>query len=218
MTLEALLTRVPRKLAFWALAAVGLLVSHDLVYLVQTGPGESLARALRHAGHEYWGVASLALVLVGLAVAAGAWIRLRGLRRRAAALGARAHVAGRTGFLGTWLRLFLLIAAGFLVQENLEHAMSHGHVPGIGALVGTEYPLALPLIVLISGLSAFVAASVGGIERELVAVIAAALRLALRHRPLSMPRPPLRLAVARISPLARSGADRAPPRSLPHHS
>ena len=39
--------RIAPRVAFWAFAALTLLVSHDLVWLVQLGPGESLALALR---------------------------------------------------------------------------------------------------------------------------------------------------------------------------
>ena len=76
-----LVRRLPPRLAFWALAAVALLVSHDATWLAQTGPGEALTSALRHGGHEYWGAASAALTLVGLAAAVWAGIRLHRLRR-----------------------------------------------------------------------------------------------------------------------------------------
>ena len=214
MTVETVLARVPRLLAFWVLAGIGLLVSHDLVYLVQTGPGEPLARALRGTSHEYWGGASLALIVLGVAVAAGTWLRLRSLRRRADDLGVTPVPTRRAGLLRTWVRLFVLIGIGFLIQENVEHYLSHHHAPGIGALLGVEYPLALPVIALISGVAALIATGVGGVERALVTVIDAALRLAFGHAPRAVPKPPLRLTIARISPLARSRADRAPPRSL----
>jgi hypothetical protein len=110
------------------------------------------------------------------------------------------------------------VALAFLVQENLEHVMSHGHAPGIGALFGTEYPLALPVIAFVSGLAALLAAAVGSVERDLVTVIAAAILRAFRHPPRSIPRPPLRLTIPGLSPLARSRADRAPPLSLPQPS
>ena len=64
------------RVAFWALAAVALLISHDATFLVQVGPGEALARALREAGHGYWGAASVVLLLIGLAAGARLGIRL----------------------------------------------------------------------------------------------------------------------------------------------
>src|SRR5688572_30297750 len=80
--------RIPPRLAFWALAGVALFLSHDAIFLVQIGPGEGLARALREASHGYWESASLILALIGLGAAFGAWLRLSRLRRRAAHLGA----------------------------------------------------------------------------------------------------------------------------------
>ena len=89
MRIAATLARVPPRVAFWAMAGVALFLSHDAVFLVQVGPGDGLSRALRDAGHDYWGAASLILALVGLAVGAGAILRLRLLRRRVALLRAR---------------------------------------------------------------------------------------------------------------------------------
>ena len=40
MRIGAALARIPRAIAFWALAGLALLVSHDAVFLVQLGPGE----------------------------------------------------------------------------------------------------------------------------------------------------------------------------------
>jgi len=218
MRIGATLARIPTWLAFWALAGVALFLSHDAIFLVQIGPGESLTRALREAGHDYWGAASLALAFIGLAIAIGAWIRLRELRRRATELGATHRRGERSHPLATWLRLFAVVSVGFLVQENVEHALTHAHAPGLGALLGSEYPLALPVIALITGLAALLATAAGGVERELLDVIAAALRHRFGHALRQLPRPPLRVSVARISPLAQAIAGRAPPRSFAQHS
>lgn len=59
---------------------MALFLSHDAVFLAQVGPGEQLTRALREAGHDYWGWASLALALIGIAVGASA-LQLARLRR-----------------------------------------------------------------------------------------------------------------------------------------
>jgi hypothetical protein len=215
MRIGAALERIPPRLAFWAMAGVALFVSHDAIFLVQLGPGESLTRALREAGHDYWAPASLALAIIGLAAAAGVWVRLLALRRRAAALGAAPGTATRAGLPATWLRLFAVVATGFVIQENVEHYISHMHATGLGALLGPEYPLALPVIALVTGIAALVAATVGGVERELLAVIAAVLRRgAFGRAPRSLPRPTPRQAIARISPLAIAIAGRAPPRAF----
>ncbi len=218
MRIGALIARIPPRLAFWALAGVALLVSHDAVFLVQVGPGESLVRTLRQAGHDYWGTASLALAVIGLLAAAAASLRLRALRRRAATLGATPHGRGLHGFGVAWLRLFGVVVIGFMIQENVEHYLGHLHAPGVAVLLGPEYPLALPVIGLITGMAAMAAAAFRGAEAELQAAIASALRRAFGHAPRSLPRPPARLWAARISPLARSIAGRAPPSGFVQHS
>ena len=215
MRIRATVARIPARVAFWAMAGVALFVSHDAIFLVQLGPGESLTRALREAGHDYWALASLGLAVIGVATAVAVWFRLLGLRCRPAELGAAPGRAGRARLLPTWLRLFAVVALGFAVQENVEHYISHMHATGLGVLFGVEYPLALPVIALVTGFAALIATTVGGVERELLSVIAAALRrIALGRAPHSLPRPPRRQAVSRISPLALAIAGRAPPRSF----
>lgn len=211
MRIGALIARIPPRLAFWALAGVALLVSHDTIFLVQVGPGDSLVRTLREAGHDYWGTASQALVVIGLLAAAGGGLRLWTLRRHAAALGAAPRPAGLVGFGATWLRIFAVVGIGFLVQENVEHYLSHLHAPGLAVLLGPEYPLALPVIGLITGVAAVLAAMFRGAELELQAAIATALRRGFERAPRSLPRPPSQPWVVRVSPLARSCAGRAPP-------
>lgn len=70
MRLRALPTALRGPICFWALAGLALLLSHDAVFAAQMGPGEALTRTLRTAGHDYWGVASVALATIGVAVAA----------------------------------------------------------------------------------------------------------------------------------------------------
>ncbi len=41
MRIEVALARIPTRLAFWALAAVALFLSHGAIFFVQIGPGES---------------------------------------------------------------------------------------------------------------------------------------------------------------------------------
>ena len=214
MRTRTLRARIPNRVAFWALAGVALLLSHDAIFLVQLGPGESLARSVRAAGHDYWGVASVILAAIGVAAALRAGLRIHALRRQAAALGVtrRRCIGPSTSarLASTWLGLFAIVAIGFATQENLEHLAVHGHAIGLGALLGPEYPLALPVIALITGVAALIAAAVGTTERALVAVIAAVLR-ALGRAPRTLARPPMRLAFWRVSPIARSLAGRAPP-------
>jgi hypothetical protein len=205
-------TDLRNRLAFWALAGLALFVAHDAIYLIQIGPGEALTAALRTAGHGYWGVASLVLTAIALVAGTWCWLRIRRLRRSASALGASPAPAPRVArrFASAWLRLALVVTAGFVVQENVEHLIVHGHAPGTGALLGPEYPLALPAIGLVSAFAAIVAALVSGTRDALVSAIAAALRR-LARAPRTDGRPPARLAAVIGSVLAHPGAGRAPP-------
>jgi hypothetical protein len=212
MRIGATLGRVPAPIAFWAVAGVSLFLSHDAVFLVQIGPGDELTRALRGAGHDYWGAASLILALIGLAVGAAAILRLRSLRRRIALLRgprtARSSAGSRFAFI--WLRLFAVVALGFVLQENVEHIISHGHAIGLGALLGPEYPLAIPVIGLVTALAALVATTVRRTEGALLAIISAAQQRPARA--CSLPGPRGQLVLPRRSPLASAIAGRAPPR------
>ncbi len=208
------LPRIPPRVGFWVLAGLVLVLGHDAIFFVQMGPGEALTRALRDAGHGYWAAASAVVALVGLVAGLATMARLVLLRRRARRLGA-APVSGRlTRLLGTWGRLFAVVTVGFAVQENLEHALAHGHTPGLGALVGVEYPLALPVLAVITGLAAIVAASLRAAERDLVAAIEAIVRGATPRSPRHLPRPARRSLVADPPLMARNAAGRAPPRGF----
>ena len=212
MRLPAIHTDLRNRLTFWALAGLALFVAHDAIYLVQIGPGEELAAALRTAGHGYWGLASLALSAVALVAGVSIWLRMRRLRRRAASLGARRDAARPFArrFVVIWLRLSAVVAVGFLIQENVEHAIMHGHAPGVGALLGPEYPLALPVIGLIAAIAASVATLVSRTQEALVLAIEAALRRPIRAL-LAGPRPAAQAAPTIGSALAHPGASRAPP-------
>jgi hypothetical protein len=203
---------VRNRLAFWALAGLALFVSHDATFLAQIGPGQALVAELRTAGHGYWTSASLLLIAVSVVAGASTWRRLRHLRRRASSLGAgpaRNRSFGRR-FTSAWGRLAALVAVAFAVQENVEHLIAHGHAPIAGVLVGPEYPLALPVIGLVTAIAAVLVALVTRRQEELVTAIGAALRWRARA-PRLRARPPQRLPSPARSVLARRGAGRAPP-------
>jgi hypothetical protein len=203
------------RLAFWALAGVALLLSHDAIFLAQVGPGEPLARLLRSGNHGYWQMASVLLVAGGLIAAGATGLRLRSLRRQADALGAKTLERSSRGYVprvaASWVRLFAVVTVGFVIQEQVEHLVVHDHVIGTGALFGPDTPLALPVLGLITLLGALVAAALGGAADALAAVIVDTLRRLASRAPRQLIRPPLRLAVAPRSPLDGSSAGRAPP-------
>jgi hypothetical protein len=222
MSVIARLLRSRSRFAFWALAGVTLLVSHDAVFLAQTGPGAAFAAALRDAGHGYWGMASIGLALTGSMGAIGALLRVRHLRRRAAVLDLAANPIGRRAYLvrslRCWIGMFVLIAVGFAIQENVEHLLAHGHAIGGAALIGPEYPLAIPVIAAISLLSGLVAGAFVAVEHDLLVRIEAAIRRLLARAPRMLVRPPARLHLAPIRVLALPGAGRAPPALLASRS
>ena len=210
------LPRIPARLAFWGLAAAALLVSHDTVWMLQVGPGQALAEAMRHAGHDYWGTASMAIAVAAGLVGIVTLRRLVMLRRHADAMDASGAQPARrrypTRVAAAWLRLAIVVALGFVLQENVEHALSHGHMPGVGALLGPEYPLALPAIAAITLVAGLVAAAITAAERTLLARIAAAdIRL---RAPRVIGRRPPRSFVAPVDRRPRANAGRAPPAVL----
>lgn len=221
MRIDRALRRIPGRAAFWALAGATLFVAHDAVYLVQVGPGAELARVLRTSGHAYWGAASTGLALIALALAVAYCLRLRHLCHRARDLSALpGPISPRrnaTRLATTWTRLFVVVAIGFTIQENLEHAFGHGHVIGLGALAGPEYPLAVPILAAISGVAALIAAAFTGVEHALVDAIAIALARGPRS-PRRLVRPASSTRPARRPRLGLATAGRAPPRALVHVS
>jgi hypothetical protein len=216
MTLRA--SRSTHRLAFWALAGLALLVSHDAVWLVQLGPGEGLAAALRSGGHGYWGGASGVMAVLGTVAALATVRRLSRLQRAAGKPGAGAEVRVRASSylvrsMGAWPRLLLLVLVGFTLQENLEHALTHGHTPGLSALIGPEHPLAVPVIAVITLIASLLASIVLVAEEVLLAIIR---RLgSTRRAPRRLLRPVLdsrRPSTSR----PRAHAGRAPPGLLVH--
>lgn len=207
-----------RRASFWLAAGVALLVAHDAVFAAQMGPGLTLTRALRDAGHAYWGLAST-LLLVGGATAGALWLaRIAVLRHSAAKTPADHHASARWARRASahWIRLFILVALAFLVQENAEHFLGHGHLIGVGALTGPEYPLALPVLALVTGLGAAVTALVREHEAELLRRIAAT--RARARRPLRRIRP-ARPGLARNrhgAPMSIHRGLRAPPSAVLH--
>jgi len=203
--------RLRGPIAFWALAGLALLVSHDAVFLAQMGPGERLTATLRTVGHDYWGAASVLLVAAAAIAASVTVARLTRLRRLAATIGAKRR-ARPTRLLPIWIRLAAVVVIGFALQENVEHFIAHGHLIGAGALVGPEYPLALPVLGLVSFVAALGAALLVASESALVAAIEEAQR---RLRPVrATVRPPQRVVAPAGPILARFAAGRAPPAML----
>jgi hypothetical protein len=213
--------RTSPRATFWVLVAVTHLVSHDAVWLMQTGPAAGVAAELRRVGHGYWGAVSVTILLIGaVTLAATAW-RLAVLRRRAREVGPMSSArrprwnARRLGI--TWLRVAGIVLLVFAVQENVEHFVAHGHVLAGGALLGPEYPLAIPAIAAISAVAALVVVALTAVEKRLEQHIAQVLRSERARPPQRVDRPSMRVVVRRLSTLVGTDAGRAPPWLLVRH-
>jgi len=204
-----------------ALAWIALLVGHDAVFAAQYGLGDAYRTAMASGGHAYWDIA-VALGAIGgvvvLTAAFGVWRleRLASGRR----LGRRPAIAApsyRATLLALWPRLLAIVVIGFALQENVEHLTTHGHVIGVGALVGAEYPLALPIL----GLVSLLLAALGAVVRWRIRLLAWRVSHGMpvgRHRPRPAPRSAVWLAATADLPhrwtIGRPDAGRGPPHPL----
>ena len=210
-------------LRFALLALGGLLVGHQAVYLAQYGDGAALTQAMTSGGHDgYWGVfTTVALSGLLLLLLRSAW-RLVELRQASA----RADLAALPDAPGPvrsyrrelallWPPLFGTVAIAYGVQENIEHLIAQGHLPGFAPLVGEEAHLALHML----GLVTLAFAVFGALVRWRIAVLEARVLSASNARPRwsrSAQRPLVGWAFvgamrATFWSLVRQGPVRAPP-------
>jgi hypothetical protein len=184
-------------LRFALLALGSLLAGHQAVYVAQYGDGAALTQAMTAGGHDgYWGLfTTVALSGLLLLLIRSAW-RLVALRWASAAAGSvglphpPGHVRSyRRELLLLWPPLFGTVAIAYGVQENIEHLIAQGHLPGFAPLVGAEAPLALPIL----GLVTLAFAVVGALVRWRIAVLEA--------RVLSAPQAPPRWSRSAQRPL-----------------
>lgn len=198
-----------------SLVLASLALSHHLVYFLAHGPGESYSRAMTEAGHDrYW---TTFLLLVGVVTVVLTVVGLRQLQRltRLAAAARVGHLdvidAGADRFarllVPLWLRLALLTAIAFLLQENLETLSVGQAAPGLGAVSG-GHAAALPIIAAVSLLIAAVRALVCW-RRDVLLARLRALRPSFGQEP--EPQPLVEVTLP-VSPLDghRNGV-RAPP-------
>lgn len=216
--------RLLGRLRFGLLALVSVWLAHDAVFAAENGVGAGFAEAMRRGGHDgYWPVFSIVAMVAATILGLRAVVRL-GRLGGAAGQDRRARSTDWSDLLvptygrqlvRLWVPLFALVAVAFAIQENLEHLAGHGHLIGTGALVGAEYPLAVPVI----GLVSLVAAAIGSLVRWRIAVLEARLGRraeAPRDRGLLARRPAPRWAIVAAERLhalglVRLDAGRAPP-------
>jgi hypothetical protein len=218
-----------RRIRFWAFALVGLVIGHDAVFIAEYGPAS--ARALAATGHGYWYTfAILAILLAGIPIGASlvGLARLRAritLARDGRAPRRRERDRQASGvsypdeFLALAPRLFLVILAGFVVQENIEHLVAGHGFHGLAVLFWPHHPLALPVLfgvaLLLAAAAAWLRWRGAVLERRLAAATASAARLVHAGSRRAAPRwGDVAATVAHGWLIARRLAGRAPPRPL----
>lgn len=223
LTLDAPKRRWAGRVRFASLALIGLIVGHDAVYLGQGGSAVGLIAA---HGHEYWlRFALLGLVLGGIPIVAAAV----SLVRLWSAVRADAHLAGRDDLpahtsepsyagelIRLFVRLFVVIALAFAVQENLEHLATGSGFIGLWALSAPGYPLAVPILagvaLLLAAAGAWFRMRAAALRGQLAAIRRAATYRFAGHRRAPLAWRQIAAQVAHCWLLARARTGRAPPR------
>jgi hypothetical protein len=215
-----LATARPRleRLRFPALSAVGSLIAHDAIFAAQYGLGPDRDVALAATAHGYWPafvVVTLLAAAAGAGAAVAGVVRLRrlarGLRAAPAAPGSRSYLREVARL---WPRLLLVVALAFLVQENLEHLAAGRDAPGLWALSAPGYPLALPVLLAVTGLLAAVGGWLQWHRDALVGRLLAAVSAGRRRNAARAPHGRWALVAALVAHrriLLRRDAERAPP-------
>ncbi len=178
-----------------ALLPLSLFLGHGAIFSIQYGFGDNLRTAMSAGGHDsYWLAFSIVITALTALYGAREGLRAIGLQRRLSRAEHGPLPAGvtcdpetggswRREFRSIWPLLFLVTAIGFVVQENLEH-LALGQTPhGIGSLIGTEHPFAVPVLALVSAAVAALGALVRWRVRILEARVERAIRDAASRRP-----------------------------------
>jgi hypothetical protein len=204
------------------LAAVGVLLAHDAIYAGGAALNATDAQ-FAVAGHQYWATFGILVLLAGAVTAGAGLAALARLTRSLHGMPAPLRTQQGQGYgaelLRLWPRLFLVVTLVFAVQENFEHLAAGEAMPGLWVLSAPGYPMAIPALLVVTGLLAAVGAWFRHREDVLVRKLRAArLAFALRHSRHEVPAPRWHdvgwLAARRLL-LARPDAGRAPPARSP---
>jgi hypothetical protein len=132
-----------RRLLLAGFAAIGLVVTHELAFMLAMPDPHDRLELLAATGHGYWNLAVIACF--GLFV----WGCISYLATRR-----RTGPQSRTGFVGVWARLAIAQVAGFAALETVER---------LGAQHRLANVLAEPAVVLGALLALVLAALVAGL-------------------------------------------------------
>lgn len=192
------------------------MLGHDAIFAAGAAVGANDAQ-FEVLGHRYWGTFAVLVLLATAVTAAGAIAALTRLNRALRGLPTPPVTHRGPTYLRElarlWPRLFLVVTAAFLLQENVEHLAAGMPMPGLWVLAAPAYPFAIPALLLVTGLLAAIGAWFRHREAILVGrLCAACVADALRHRQVAKPRwPDLGWLAAHRLLLARLAAGRAPP-------
>ena len=201
-----------------ALALAALALGHELTYLFAHGAA-GFAAAMTERGHDrYWTSFLIVVVLVAGILMTIAAFQLRRLRRLAQLMrsGRNVQVSNFGArrlfelFAPLWARVTIVVLFAYLAQENAEVGAIGLRLPLLGVFTGDHW-IALPVLILASGLVAMV----GALVRWRRDVLLRKLRLCARFRRPAMERQP-RSVVQRPKAVlsARRNGVRAPPRAV----
>lgn len=199
---------VPLSLRGAAAMPAAALAVHQLRYKLAYGAGAS--HALAAQGHAY--LTSLVPWIVLLATLSLGATLGRFAMRWGAGAGAGTR-SGRMAGVRVWLAASAALFAVYAGQELLEGLFASGHLGGLAAVLGAGGWWAVPVALLVGGLLALALRGAHAVEQALDAARRGARVIArglgeLVSRPLPSP------FAATVAPLARAGAERAPPRLL----
>ncbi len=199
-----LTTTSARRASVWRIARLVVLLplvavlGHAAMYAARFGSGRGFAAAMTRGNHDGWWtvVAAGVIAIAGLVLAVEVvrMTRLSLLARRHGRGGSQAPAAAAERFVylrewtALWAVLFPAAAAIFVLQEELEHRAMGAAGHGVSILFGPEHPLALPILALVSGAVAAIAALIRWRVRLLERRIA--FRVPAHRRRRSLVRPP----------------------------
>lgn len=200
------------------LTLAGLALGHEMTYLLAHGT-HGFTAAMTERGHDrYWASFVTIVVLVIGILATIAAIQLRRLRRLADLMHSNRNVevsdlsAMRLFqlFALLWLRVSIAVLLAYFAQENAEVSAIGVPLPLLGVF-GGEHWVALPILILASGLVSMI----GALVRWRREVLLRKLRLAQAFRRPALARQPPSVVEQPKSVLsARRNGVRAPPRAV----
>lgn len=213
-------TRTADRARLLLLVAVAGAIGHQAVYLTHLGATNAFADAMARHGHP----ASVPLLLIVAVASSAAFVGIVGWRLRrlirsgAVATSPSPADPSLAAFACRWWRLTCRVAPAtilwYLVQENAEHLLGHGHFDGLMVLGGADAVFTLCVLTAVSAIVSLVGLVVRWPEIVLEQRLAAATASRLWPHPATRQEPAWDAAAAAMRSrwiLCRRISGRAPP-------